>query len=178
MAGQTDDLVVTVKHGGKTVKLPADRVITHDTLNVSSDGKHAVFFAILGCGDFCHSRFWVIDSDGRRTKLGDGGADGIIAWHPAGSAVAISSSGGTWLVNLADHHVTPIDMFSSPAYAPDGTLYLRNVDGAAFTYAVGEKPKRVWKPKKKRVVEDDVAAEEEPPPVKFVNGKPKFELEY
>ena len=171
--GAAEDAKLKVKHEGKEVELPADRVLVETALQRSPDGEHAVFTAITGCGDVCHAVVYLVGADGRRTKLGEGGPDTLVAW--SADHVAIGN-GSLWVVSLADHGVKPFEDYTSPAYSPDGVLYVRNADGAAFKLD-GDKLTQVWKPKKPRKQpESDEEPYEDPPPVKFEGGKPKFEL--
>lgn len=180
MVGDEEDASVTIEHGGKKVELKTDRVLrggTLDGIHRSADGKYAVFSPVVGCGDICHSVLWLIrTADGQRVLIGEGGPDVHVAWHPDGSTVAVGS-GSLWVVSLADYKATPMEGYLSPSYAPDGTLYVRNHDGSAFTVGKG-KPVRVWKAPKREAMEDDEGMpSEDPTPVEFADGKPKFDLD-
>jgi hypothetical protein len=169
--GSQDNGEITVKSdAGKTIKLAADRVLIDDALTRSTDGKYAVFAPVVACGDFCHTVLWFIGADGRRAKLGDGGVDINVSWSPDGKTAAVSS-GSLWLVTLADFTVKSVEGYTSPAYGPDGTLYVRNPDGSAFTLGEG-KPKRVWKAPKLSDEDREMNAPDDPEPVTFKNGKP------
>jgi hypothetical protein len=174
-AGSGEDVAVKVKYEGATIAIRADRVLSETALSRSPDGKHAVFNTIFSCGDLCHSVFYLLGADGKRMKVGEGGPDVTVAWGK--DAVAIGS-GSLTVITLADGAAKPHENYTSPAYAPDGTLYVRDADGAAFTLA-GDKATRVWKPKKKKPAPgDDEMPVEDPAPVTFdKDGKPKFELE-
>jgi hypothetical protein len=173
--GDQEDASVTVKFDGKDVELEADRVITEGALQRSQDGKHAVFTVITACGDLCHTAIYLLSADGKRTKVGEGGPDTTVAW--TADKVAIGN-GSLRVVTLANHEVKPFEDYTSPAYSPDGVLYVRNREGAAFKVE-GDKPTQVWKPKKKKEPADDGEGdmvEEDPAPVTFEGGKPKFDL--
>lgn len=173
MAGSGEDVTVTVKYEGKDVELPAERVLVEGLVKRSPDGKHLVFSVTTSCGDVCHSVMYLVSADGRRTKLGEGGVDTTVAWSADKVAVG---SGSAWIATLADHSVKNLEDYTSPSYSPEGVLYVRNHDGAAFKVE-GDKPTQVWKPKKKRKQPDsDEMPHEDPPPVTFEGGKPKFEL--
>lgn len=166
-----EDVAHEVKYEGATIAIRADRVVTETALSRSPDGKHAVFHTIFSCGDLCHSVFYFLSADGKRTKIGEGGPDVTVAWGK--DAVAVGS-GTLTVVTLADGTAKPYDKYTSPAYAPDGTLYVRDASGAAYTLA-GDKATSVWKPKKKKKPADDDMPEDDPPPVTFKDGKPQFE---
>lgn len=170
--GAQEEAHDTVKFDGKDVELKADRVVTEEALHRSPDNKHAVFLAITECGDLCHSVMYLLSADGRRTKLGEGGPDVTVAW--TADKVAVGNH-GLWIVTLATHDVTSLPDYTSPAFAPDGTLYVRNPDGSAFKLD-GDKPVQVWKAKKKKSSDDEELGGEDPEPVTFEGGKPKFEL--
>jgi hypothetical protein len=178
--GDQADATVTIEHGGKKLTVRMDRVLREgsvERLYRSPDGKHAVFAPIVACGDFCHSVLWLISTvDGRRVKLGDGGPDTHVAWHPDGSTVAVGS-GSLWIVSRADHAVTAMAEHTSPSYSPDGTLYIRDRAGSAYTIASGGKPVRVWDSEKEDGDEDEMSSDD-PKPVEFEDGKPNFELVY
>jgi hypothetical protein len=173
----TDDAAtVDVKVDGKTVALPMGAVLLEGSLTRSPDGKVAVFTYIDSCGDLCHTMLHVVTDDGRRAKLGDGVADRVVAWRKDGKQAAVGS-GQLWLVTLPDLTVKHLEKYTAPAYAPDGTLYVRDQDGSAYTLAADGKAKRVWKAKKVAPDEADEYGADDPPPVELDSaGKPKFEL--
>jgi hypothetical protein len=181
------DATVTVKHEGRKVKLRADRVLRDidvEQIRRSPDNQHAVFSPIYACGDVCHSILWLISAkDGKRVKLGEGGPDVHVAWHPTGGTVA-AGSGGLWIVSLADYKVKELEEYTSPAYSPDGTLYVRDHEGSAFIVGKG-KPKKVWDAgggddggDEGADGEEDVFGVDDPRPVRFERGEPSFELDY
>ena len=171
----SEDATVDVVVDGQPVTVPAARVLLEANLLRSPDGAVALFSVIESCGDLCHTIHYVIATDGRRAKLGGGVADVVAAWRPDGTQAAIGS-GNLWLVNLPELAVREVADFTAPAYAPDGTLYVRDHDGSAFTGVDGGKPKRVWKAEPLESEEDDYGADD-PPPVEFdAAGKPSFEL--
>jgi hypothetical protein len=179
--GDMADATVTIKHDGKKVKLRADRVLRDTDLEQirrSPDNQHAVFSPIYACGDVCHSVLWLVSAkDGKRVKLGEGGPDVNVAWHPKGGTVAVGS-GHLRLVSLADYKVTVLEDYTSPAYSPDGTLYVRDHKGSAFTVGKG-KPARVWDAGDEGEEEDEDEMDvEDPRPVEFKDGKPSFDLHY
>ncbi|HEU5056675.1 MAG TPA: hypothetical protein VFU21_09110, partial [Kofleriaceae bacterium] len=181
------DATVTVKHEGRKVKLRADRVLRDidvEQIRRSPDNQYAVFSPIYACGDVCHSVLWLISArDGKRVKLGEGGPDVEVAWHPKGGTVA-AGSGGLWIVSLADYKVKELEEYTSPAYSPDGTLYVRDHEGSAFIVGKG-KPKKVWDAgggddggDEGADEEEDVRGVDDPRPVRFEGGKPEFGLDY
>lgn len=179
--GDMADATVTIKHDGKKVKLRADRVLRdtdHDLIRRSPDNLHAVFSPLYACGDMCHSVLWLISAkDGKRVKLGEGGPDINVAWHPKGGTVAVGS-GQLWIVSLADFEVKPMKDYTSPAYSPDGTLYIRDHKGSAFTLGKG-KPAKVWDAGDEGEEEgEDEMDVEDPRPVEFKDGKPSYDLHY
>ena len=181
--GDMADATVTIKHDGKKVKLRADRVLRDTDLEQirrSPDNQHAVFSPIYACGDMCHSVLWLVSAkDGKRLKLGEGGPDVNVAWHPKGGTVAVGS-GALWIVSLADYKAKPMKDYTSPAYSPDGTLYIRDHKGSAFTVGKG-KPARVWDAGDEGEGEGDDEGDmdvEDPRPVEFKDGKPSFKLDY
>jgi hypothetical protein len=170
MAESGEDTSVTVKYEGKEVELATDRVLVEGALQRSPDGKHAVFTVITTCGDLCHSSIYLISADGERTKLGEGGPDSHVAW--ATDKVAVGNH-GLWVATLADHKVENPEGYTSPSFAPDGTLYVRDFDGSAFKRE-GDKFVLAKKVKKKQLSPDEEMREEDPVPVTFDGDKPKF----
>lgn len=178
------DATVTIKHEGKKIKLRADRVLRDidvEQIFRSPDNLHAVFSPIFTCGDMCHTAIWLISTaDGKRIKLGEGGPDVNVAWHPRGGTVAVGCR-ALWIVSLADFKVKELGDYTSPAYSPDGTLYVRDHEGSAFTIGKG-KPRKVWDSGAGDQAALDEAEEEmdveDPKPVEFKDGKPDFSLDY
>ena len=71
-----------------------------------------------------------------------------------------------------------LESYTAPAYAPDGTLYIRDQDGSAYIFAAGSKPRLVFKAEKDEAEpeEDDYGADD-PMPVEFdAAGKPQFDV--
>jgi hypothetical protein len=186
--GSMADSTVTIKVDGKKLTLGAGHVLrdgTVDAIHRSPDNKHAVFAPIVACGDMCHTELWMINAtDGTRVKLGEGGPDVNVAWHPKGGTAAVGSA-SLWIVSLADYKVKALDDFLSPSYSPDGTLYARAHDGDAFTIGKG-KPVRVWdagdvdpstgEAKVEGEDDDEEVYADAPKPVEFVDGKPDYDL--
>lgn len=173
--GDQQEPTVTVKYEGKDVELKADRVLMEGALQRSQDGKHAVFTVTTACGDLCHTAIYLLSANGKRTKVAEGGPGTTVAW--TADKVAIGN-GNLWVVTLANHEAKMHEEYTSPAYAPDGVLYVRNHDGAAFKLE-GDKATQVWKPKKKKkpVADEEMdIPEDDPAPVTFEGGKPKFDL--
>lgn len=184
--GDMADATVTVVHEGKKLTLVADRVLrggTVDALHRSPDNQHAVFAPIVACGDLCHSVIWLVSAkDGKRVKVGEGGPDIHVAWHPKGGTVAVGA-GALWIVSLADFKVRVLKDYRSPSYSPDGILYARDASGSAYTIGAG-KPVRVWEASADAAQDPDEPDEDEgmsaddPRPVEFEDGKPSFDLEW
>jgi hypothetical protein len=187
--GSMADNTVTVEVAGKKLTLGAGHVLRDglvDTIHRSPDNAHAVFAPIVACGDVCHSVLWMIKAtDGTRVKLGDGGPDVHVAWHPKGGTAAVGSA-SLWIVSLADLKVKALEDYLSPSYSPDGTLYARGHDGDAFTIGKG-KPVRVWEAgdvdpatgeAKVEGEDDEEMFPDAPRPVEFVDGKPDFDLSH
>jgi hypothetical protein len=156
---------------GKLVSVANPRVITEDRLARSPDRKWAVFSAMLQCGDFCHLEGWVLGG-GLRVHVSDNlGPDPVVAWRPDGKQVAIGSR-GLYLISLPDGKVTVVDRFTSPAYAPDGRLFVRDlgeVDPVWELPPVGP-PRKVLAMKGKPQPDPD-GDKDEPPPVTIADGK-------
>jgi hypothetical protein len=178
--GDPDSSTVEVKVDGKRSTVPITAVLWEEALQRSPDGAFAVFSAITACGDLCHTEIFLVGRDGKRVPLGGGGVDVAVAWRPDGKEVAVGS-GSLWLVALPGLTVRPVEDYMAPAYAPDGTLYVRDRDGSAYKLRSG-KAKRVWKAPPAAEPEDGGDMEGgamEPTPVKFDRaGKPNFALEF
>ncbi len=172
-AGGPDSATVDVVVGGKRVALPAGQVLHEEALQRSPDGAVAVFSFINSCGDLCHTMLYVVASDGRRAKLGDGVVDVVVAWRADGKELAVGS-GSLWLVALPELQVRAVHEYTAPAYAPDGTLYVRDQDGSAYTLT-GTEATRVHKAKKQPPLEEGDYGADDPPPVTFdADGRPRF----
>ncbi|HUQ02573.1 MAG TPA: hypothetical protein VM261_08770 [Kofleriaceae bacterium] len=168
--------------GGKTYTVRTHEVLTEANLARSPDGTAAIFSVVTSCGDLCHTDAWLVTSAGKRASLGEGGVDTVTAWRKDGKEVAIGSS-GLVIVALPDLTVRTLDDYTAPAYGPDGTLYVRDHDGSAFTLGANDKATRVWKAPKQPAADSDEGEEGEyggdaPTPVTFdPAGKPKYALE-
>lgn len=169
--------------GGKTYTVRSQDVLTEANLARSPDGTAAVFSVITSCGDLCHTAAWIVNSAGKRASLGEGGVDTVTAWRKDGKEVAIGSA-SLVIVSLPDLTVRTLDRYTAPAYGPDGTLYVRDHDGSAFTLGANDKASRVWKAPKQPAADSEEEEEEgeygadAPSPVTFdPAGKPKYSLE-
>jgi hypothetical protein len=165
--------ILAREHEGR---VPNTRVVTEARIVRTKDGQHAVFHAIGSCGDFCHAEIWVVDSEGKRVRLSDDGGSYLpqVALRPDGKELAVGSH-ALWLVSLPGLAVTSIDGVASPAYAPDGTLYVRDGDGSVFRMAGGQ---RTTVHVEKHVEHDEIEEGEQsdPEPVTFdAHGAPKWE---
>lgn len=171
-----DEAAVDVVVGGKTVTVPAARVLLEANLQRSPDAAFAVMSVIERCGDLCHTIHYIVAADGKRAKIGDGVVDIAVGWSKDGKQAAIGS-GQLWLVSLPDLAVRAIEKYTAPAYGPDGVLYVRDNEGSVWTGVEGGgKAKRVWKSPWWIELEDDYGADD-PPPVNFdASGKPDFKI--
>lgn len=176
MGADSSSSTIEITSGGKQWVLPLLNVLTEERLARSPDGKYAVFSAIDHCGDACHTVLYVVATDGRREKLGDGVVDRVVAWRQDGKELAVGS-GILWLVRLPALEVQSDEQYTAPAYAPDGTLYVRDPDGSAYKLGAG-KAKRVFKaPKPPPPLEGDYGADD-PVPVEFdAAGKPTYKID-
>ncbi|MFO0746583.1 MAG: hypothetical protein U1F43_13065 [Myxococcota bacterium] len=78
----------------------------------------------LEWGDVPHVDWTLVDARGRRLTLPDDGAEPTMALSPDGRTLAIGCRGLT-LVDLRHWRLRAVDGYTSPAYAPDGTLFVR-----------------------------------------------------
>jgi hypothetical protein len=143
--GMGEDTVATVVARKKRIKVPNGQVILEDRLQRSPDRKWAVFSALTACGDFCYATGWLLGPD-LRLRLSESGfgPDVVVAWRSDREEVAIGSRGLS-LVSLTDAKVTTSNGYTSPAYGPDGRLYVRGKDksDAVYEWVLGGTPRKV-----------------------------------
>lgn len=141
------DSLATVEARGVRGTVPNARVITEERLHRAPSGGAAVFAAVFFCGDLCHGEVWLLDAAGRRTRITDNaGPEVVVAWRPDGARVAVGSY-GLFVVRPDDARAEPIPDFTAPAYAPDGTLFVRGEterDDGVFELLEGAAPRRVF----------------------------------
>lgn len=173
---EVDRSAIGIASGGKQLVVLATLVMTEETLRRSPDGKYAVFGAPHACGEICTPQLYVVASDGRRMDLGSGLFD-VVAWRPDSKELAISYPVLS-LVSLPEWKRTEVSDYTAPAYAPDGTLYVRDQRGSAYTLVAG-KAKRVYKaPKRPAGNSEGDAGANEPQPVEFdEGGKPNYTIQ-
>jgi hypothetical protein len=171
------DSSVEIVSDGVTYTVGVAQVLREDSLTRSPDGAFAVFHVIVTCGDLCHSTGYVVTSAGKRVLLGDGVVDLAVAWRKDGKELAVGS-GALWIVSLSDLAVRKLEEYTAPAYAPDGTLYVRDHEGSAYILAATAQPEQVWKaPEQPEPEEGDYGAGD-PEPVAFgADGAPSYTLE-
>jgi hypothetical protein len=163
----------TVEAAGKKGTVPTANVITADRLARSPDGQAAVFYPIESCGDGCHTQIWVLTPKSWTQLEGADALEPAVAWSPDGKKVVV----GAWAlytVELPGLEVSRAEKYYAPAYAPDGTLYIRaRADDAVFRVGKGGALEKLGAPpkgKKPRVA--DAEPEDPIPPVKFeADGK-------
>lgn len=176
MGGGEEDASTDILYQGTKLTVPAIRLLVEGALERSPDGRLAIFSTIVSCGDLCHRDLYVLAADGRRERLGDGVADIVVGWSKDGKQAAIGS-GQLWLVDIATLQVTPLESYTAPAYAPDGTLYIRDQDGSAYILAAGSEPRLVFKAEKEPEREEGDYGADDPMPVEFdAAGKPQFDV--
>ncbi len=154
--------------------VPNPRVATEERLIRRPEHELVVFSAIRTCESKCVSEIWLFHHDGLRIKVAEDAKPGaaVVAARPGGGQVAIGA-GGLWVVDLPSGKVQRWKQFTSPAYAPDGTLYVRGVSPNDAVYTIGEfghgvevYGDRGTAPK----LDDGTFAD--PAPVTFVDGVP------
>jgi hypothetical protein len=134
----------TVSSHGRTGTVELTHVIGSNAVYPAPSGVFAVLTPALGCGDYCHLAVWLVEGlNGRRWKISDNTVLPTVAWRADGKAVAVDAGPGVAVIELPSGK--QLEMFEdthSPAYAPNGTLYLRGPDWEVFEVADG-KTKRV-----------------------------------
>lgn len=171
--GDGADALATIEVDGKSATVPNVNVLLEERLIRSPSGKAAVFTAISGCGDFCHSDVWVITA-GKAAKLADadpGPERPLVAWSPDEARVAV----GTWVLHVVELGAMAVrqdDDTVSPAFAPDGKLYARDKRTHALVAVAADGTRKmlgkVPRGKKPQVEEGDI--EPYPAPPEFEQG--------
>ena len=134
----------SVTSNGKTGSVELEHVIGFGTVHPAPSGDFAVLTPALGCGDYCHLAVWLVEGlNGRRWKISDNTVLPMVAWRPDGKAVAVDAGPGVAVIELPSGKQLAIyDDTHSPAYAPNGTLYLRGPNAEVFEVVAG-KPNKV-----------------------------------
>jgi hypothetical protein len=134
----------TVSSHGRTGTVALTHVIGSGAVHPAPSGVFAVLTPALGCGDYCHLAVWLVEGlNGRRWEISDNTVLPAVAWRADGKALAVDAGPGVAVIELPSGK--QLEMFEdthSPAYAPNGTLYLRGPDWEVFEVA-GGKTKRV-----------------------------------
>jgi hypothetical protein len=168
-----DDVHEETQHvsiGGKHGSVPIENVITsYGDPARSPKGDFLLVMVAVGCGDFCHAALWLLNGPKRHWMLSDNVVLPVIAWRPDNGALAFDNGGVVRVVELPSGKrvqdlTTKSSPIVSPAYAPSGTLYVRNDDGAVYEGA-GSTLKKVGKGKKPKHEEDEM--DQSPQPVEF-----------
>jgi hypothetical protein len=161
-----------VTSGGKAGNAPAEHVVAGDSVHRAPKGAFAIVTPSVGCGDYCHAAVWLVDGmTGGRWKLTDNSVNPQVAWRADMTAVAVDAGeDGVAVIELPSGKVlAKLAHTYSPAYAPNGTLYLRGPGHEVYEVVDG-KPKKVGKGKKPKVEEGEY--EQPPDPVTFdASGK-------
>jgi len=171
--GDGEKALATIVARGITGTVPNGNVANASYYARSADGAWAVVWGIDSCGDYCHPYIHVVGASGARKLVADNGTpDFHAAWRADGKEVAIGS-GYLTIVSIPDLKVDTVDSVTSPAYAPDGTLYVRGHDGS-----VKKRTGKTWKvvkkgKKPKAGGDEDDGPDTDPKPVTFdAKGKP------
>lgn len=151
--------------GGKQGAVEVEWIVGHENIERSPKGDFAVVTPIMECEDMCLRAVWLVHGSVKRWRALEFAHTPAAAWHPNGSNVAISGSDRLLLIALPSGEViSETSGYVGPAYAPDGTLYVRDDKYGVFTFADGEATK-VGKGKKAKVLEGEYPVD--PKPVVF-----------
>jgi hypothetical protein len=121
-----------VSTGGKQGFVPAESAV--NDVRRSPAGGFAVATAVVTCEDMCHSAVWLVHGMAERWRVFELAVSPDVAWHPHGGAVAIGGDGEMAILDLPSGKVLQrTSRYFAPAYAPDGTLYVRDHDDGVLT---------------------------------------------
>jgi hypothetical protein len=121
-----------VSTGDKQGLVPAESAV--NGVKKAPAGGFAVATAMVSCGDMCHSAVWLVHGMAERWRVFEHAVSADVAWHPRGGAVAIGGDGEMALIELPSGKVLQRSRrYFAPAYAPDGTLYVRDHDDGVLT---------------------------------------------
>jgi hypothetical protein len=138
---------------------------------VSPDKTWAVVRFETQCGDVCFGAVWLVHGKKQRWKLFDSAVTTRAAWTT--DEAAVDDTRDTVIVQLPSGMVKrKLEGYLSPAYAPDGTLYLRDMKFGVFTVHGDDKPKKVGKTKGVSEPAEPGTYDPGPEPVEFdASGK-------
>jgi hypothetical protein len=144
--GMGEDTFAEVIFNQKRVTVPNQNIILEDRLRRSPEGNWAIFSGMVSCVDFCYASGWLLGANTRiRLSESHFGPDLTVAWRKDGKEVVVGSR-GLYLVSLPDGKVTDSSQFTSPAYAPDGRLFVRGNgedDDAVYEWLAQGKPRKI-----------------------------------
>jgi len=139
---------VNFEIGGQRVRVPEGNLL--EIVGTSPDGAFAVALPNHSeCTDICTWGSWLLHGPSQRWELTPGVYHRDFAWHPASTVLAFGSEQGLLVVELPSATITRFEAYTAPAYAADGTLYVRGledwhvyklVDGKATRVATGKRP--------------------------------------
>jgi hypothetical protein len=156
-----------VTAGDKRGFVPGDEVI--NDIARAPTGGFAVATGILECGDMCHSAVWLLRGYAQRWRLFPTSVRAAVAWHPTGTSVVVGGDTEIVMIELPSGKISRRTTgYLAPAFAPDGTLYVRNGDYDVLVLE-GDRAKKVGQGKRRPSAPG--VYETGPHPVDFPTGK-------
>lgn len=156
---------MAVEAGGKQGTVLNREVVFDSDIQRSPKGDFAVVTPLVECVDTCDHEAWLVHGSVKRSLVLEHTVDTAAAWDPQGTNVAVGGGHKLVLIKLPSGEVlSETDGYVGPAYAPDGTLYVRDENFGVFTFA-NEKAKKVGKGKRPKVPDGEFPAD--PKPVTF-----------
>lgn len=129
-----------IEVAGRRGVVPNGNVITAERLSRAADGAFAVFAPVTACGDACYYALWALSKHGRKLIDKQLGTTPVLLHAPRGNRYVIGSD-ALYLVTV-ELDVIRYRRFHGPALAPDGTLFVRDVDrDTVFTFDATDRPK-------------------------------------
>jgi hypothetical protein len=160
---------------GKQGFIASRHVVLAEDIKPAPSGDLALVTPLDGRGDFEHHAVWLVRGMGQRWRMFETAVDPTPAWHPKATSLALGGDGALVVVELpSGKELARTDKYFAPAYAPDGTLYVRSHDWGVYTFADG-KAKRIAKGKRQRKEEGE-DFDPSPSPVSF-DAKGKYQLD-
>jgi hypothetical protein len=123
------DGTARIEARGVQGRVPNGAVITEERLRRSPDGRWAVFSTIQSCGDYCHAGLVLLGASARRDLCEYeqcAGPEVGVAWSSDGQRLAVGST-QLVIVSLPTQAIRRINGRSSPAFSPDGRLFVRGI---------------------------------------------------
>lgn len=136
-------VMATIRAHGHTGVVPATALVAESGILRAPIPALFVLHPDYACGDACYQSAWILDGVRRLEVQKQVGGEVSASFDPQNRYVAVGAD-ALFVLDRTTGSLVDLGAYTSPRYAPDGTLYARDLaQGAVYVVPLAGKARRV-----------------------------------